>query len=122
MCPQILRKTLLFKSVAILLMAAGALLQPCIAEQTRPNIVLILTDDQGFGDVGCHGHPRLKTPNMDKLGTKGVSFTDFLVSPTCAPTRCALLARPRAGNSMTWLPIPDRATISPHNIPRLCPN
>jgi len=56
-----------------------------------PNIIFILTDDQGFGDVSAHGNPVLKTPNLDRLHDEGVRFTDFHVSPTCAPTRSALL-------------------------------
>jgi arylsulfatase len=57
----------------------------------RPNIVFILTDDQGYGDLSCHGNPILKTPNIDRLHAEGVRFTDFHVSPTCSPTRSALL-------------------------------
>jgi arylsulfatase len=57
----------------------------------RPNILFILTDDQGYGDVGVHGNPVLKTPNLDKLHAESVRFTDFQVSPTCSPTRSALL-------------------------------
>ncbi|MBL9177564.1 MAG: arylsulfatase [Verrucomicrobiaceae bacterium] len=57
----------------------------------RPNIILVLTDDQGYGDMSCHGNPVLKTPNMDRLNAEGVHFEDFCVSPTCAPTRSALL-------------------------------
>jgi len=58
---------------------------------SRPNIILILTDDQGYGDFSCHGNPVLKTPNLDRLHREGRRFTDFHVSPTCAPTRCALM-------------------------------
>jgi arylsulfatase len=57
----------------------------------RPNIIFILTDDQGYGDISAHGNPVLRTPNMDRLHDEGVRFTDFHVSPTCAPTRAALL-------------------------------
>ncbi|MBK8091271.1 MAG: arylsulfatase [Verrucomicrobiaceae bacterium] len=57
----------------------------------RPNILFLLTDDQGYGDVSCHGNPLLKTPNLDRLHAEGVRFEDFCVSPTCAPTRSALL-------------------------------
>ena len=57
----------------------------------KPNIILILTDDQGYGDVKAHGHPYLKTPNMNKLRAEGVSFNNFYVSPSCSPTRAALL-------------------------------
>ena len=61
-------------------------------EGSRPNIILVLTDDQGYGDLGCHGHPYLKTPNMDKLHAQATRFTDFHASPTCAPTRAALMS------------------------------
>ncbi len=57
----------------------------------RPNIIFILTDDQGYGDMSCHGNPLLKTPNIDRLHDQGVSFENFHVSPTCAPTRSALM-------------------------------
>lgn len=57
----------------------------------RPNVVFVLTDDQGYGDVSAHGNPVLKTPNLDRLHAEGVRFTDFHVSPTCSPTRSALL-------------------------------
>lgn len=57
----------------------------------KPNIIFILTDDQGYGDLSCHGNPILKTPNLDRLHNESVRFTDFHVSPTCAPTRAALL-------------------------------
>ena len=57
----------------------------------RPNILFILTDDQGYGDVSAHGNPVLKTPNLDRLHAESVRFTDFQVSPTCSPTRSALL-------------------------------
>lgn len=57
----------------------------------RPNIILILTDDQGYGDLACHGNPVVQTPNLDRLHAESVRFTDFHVSPTCAPTRCALM-------------------------------
>ncbi len=60
------------------------------AAPSRPNIIFILTDDQGYGDLSCTGNPILKTPNLDRLHDEGVRFTDFQVSPTCAPTRAAL--------------------------------
>ena len=57
----------------------------------QPNIILILTDDQGYGDCGRHGHPLLKTPNMDRLQDESVRFDNFYVSPSCSPTRASLL-------------------------------
>ena len=61
------------------------------AALTRPNIILILTDDQGYGDVGRHGNPVLETPHMDRLFDESVRFGDFCVSPSCSPSRCALM-------------------------------
>jgi len=58
----------------------------------RPNIILIITDDQGYGDLSCHGNPVLKTQNLDAFHAKSVRFTNFHVSPTCAPTRSALFS------------------------------
>jgi arylsulfatase len=57
----------------------------------KPNIIFILTDDQGYGDISAHGNPILKTPAIDRLHAESVRFDDFHVSPTCAPTRSALL-------------------------------
>ncbi|MCX7885930.1 MAG: arylsulfatase [Verrucomicrobiae bacterium] len=58
----------------------------------RPNIIIILTDDQGYGDLGRHGNPVIKTPNLDRFHDEAVRFDDFHVSPTCSPTRAALLS------------------------------
>lgn len=58
---------------------------------SRPNVVFIITDDQGYGEIGAHGNPILKTPNLDRLHRESVRFTQFHVSPTCAPTRAALM-------------------------------
>ena len=58
----------------------------------RPNMVLILTDDQGYGDLGRNGNKFIKTPHLDKLYDESVHFEDFHVSPTCAPTRASIMA------------------------------
>jgi len=59
--------------------------------QRRPNVVLIMTDDQGFGDLGRHGNPHIKTPNLDRLHDESLRFTQFYVCPVCAPTRASLM-------------------------------
>ncbi len=59
---------------------------------SRPNIILVLTDDQGMGDLSCMGNEVVKTPNIDGFHDQAVRFTDFQVSPTCAPTRSALMS------------------------------
>lgn len=57
----------------------------------RPNILLVITDDQGYGDLGFHGNPVIRTPNLDALARSGVRMTRFLVSPVCSPTRASLM-------------------------------
>ncbi|MBI4657750.1 MAG: arylsulfatase [Verrucomicrobia bacterium] len=57
----------------------------------RPNVLIVLTDDQGMGDFSCYGNPVLKTPNLDRLREQCVRFTDFHVAPMCTPTRGQLL-------------------------------
>ncbi|MGM0506731.1 MAG: arylsulfatase [Bacteroidota bacterium] len=59
--------------------------------QDRPNILLVLTDDQGYGDIGIHGNDLIRTPNMDALSEQGVELTQFIVNPSCTPTRAALM-------------------------------
>ena len=75
--------------IAVLLLSALPLATAAAA--SSPNIIFILTDDQGYGDLSCHGNPILKTPHIDRLYTESVRFTDFQVSPICSPTRCALM-------------------------------
>ncbi len=58
----------------------------------RPNIILVLSDDVGYGDAGCTGNPVIKTPNIDRMYNEGVRFSDFHVSPTCSPTRSSIMA------------------------------
>jgi len=67
-----------------------------------PNIVLILTDDQGCGDMGCHGNRYLKTPNLDRLYKQSIRLTNFHVDPTGAPTRAALLTGRYSCRTGVW--------------------
>ncbi|MFI5460871.1 MAG: arylsulfatase [Isosphaerales bacterium] len=61
------------------------------APDERPNILLIMTDDQGYGDLGAHGNPKIKTPHIDQFTTESVRLKNFYVSPVCSPTRASLL-------------------------------
>ncbi|BDS05893.1 N-acetylgalactosamine-6-sulfatase [Oceaniferula spumae] len=85
----------------------------------KPNIIIVMTDDQGYGDLSCHGNPILKTPELDKLHAESVRFTDFHVSPFCTPSRAALMTgnhpavtgayRTSAGRTMMH---PDEKTVA----------
>jgi len=79
------------------------------AEGRPPNIVIILADDLGYGDLGCFGHPRFKTPHLDRMAANGARLTQFNApAPFCAPTRAALLTgRYPFRCGMTANPAPD---------------
>ncbi len=63
-----------------------------VDQLNHPNVVLILTDDQGWGDLGIHGNDKISTPTIDQMATRGAQFGRFYVSPLCAPTRASLLS------------------------------
>ncbi|MSU59292.1 MAG: twin-arginine translocation pathway signal protein [Pedosphaera sp.] len=72
--------------------AVGLVLAGFAAEKPRPNILFILADDLGYGDLGCYGAPDIRTPNIDRLAREGVRLTDFYSNgPVCTPTRCGLM-------------------------------
>ncbi|MCX7825240.1 MAG: sulfatase-like hydrolase/transferase [Verrucomicrobiae bacterium] len=58
----------------------------------KPNVIIVITDDQGYGDLSCHGNPVLKTPHLDRLHAESIRFTDFHVAPMCTPTRGQLMS------------------------------
>ena len=57
----------------------------------RPNVIVFISDDQGYADLSLHGNTHLKTPNLDRIGTEGAQFTQFQVCPVCSPTRSSLM-------------------------------
>lgn len=79
------------RTFTCLLIAVCALACVARAAGAKPNIVFVLADDTGYGDLSATGNPILKTPHLDQLYKEGVRFTDFHVSPTCSPTRSALM-------------------------------
>ena len=79
-------------------------------KQAQPNIVLIVADDLGAGELGCDGQKQIETPNIDHLAREGVRFTQFYsAAPVCAPSRCALLTGLHLGHA----PIRDNAEVEP---------
>jgi arylsulfatase A-like enzyme len=89
------------------------------AAAERPNVVLIMTDDQGYGDLGAHGNTIVRTPNLDRLHDEGVRFETFYVCPVCSPTRAGLMTgryNYRTGAIDTYLGrsmmYPDEVTIA----------
>ncbi len=72
-------------------MSSSASILEAQSPTPKPNVIIILTDDQGYGDLSSHGNPRLKTPQLDKLHSESVRLTDFHATPMCTPTRSQLM-------------------------------
>ena len=80
------------KAARLLLFALAWLVCAVDAAETKPNIVIIFADDLGYGDLGCYGHPTIRTPNLDRMAVEGMRFTDFYsAAEVCTPSRAALL-------------------------------
>ena len=96
----------LLRSLCLVLISAPALLG---AE--RPNVILIMTDDQGYGDLACHGNEQIKTPHLDQLHGESVRLTDYHVDPTCSPTRAALMTGRYSTRTGVWHTIMGRSIM-----------
>jgi hypothetical protein len=83
----------------------------------QPNVVFVLVDDVGYGDFACNGNPVIKTPNLDKLHDESVRFREFHVSPTCSPTRAALMTGRYSNATGVWHTIHGRSILGPDNAP-----
>jgi arylsulfatase A-like enzyme len=83
--------TVLTATILLLGAPTFVLAQSQPARADRPNVVLIITDDVGYGDFGAYGATDIQTPNVDRLSREGVRLTDFYAAPTCTPTRASLI-------------------------------
>jgi arylsulfatase A-like enzyme len=106
------------RSIAGIAVCAMALLAPdCLAGAPKepgskpPNVVIILTDDQGYGDLACHGNPIIRTPNLDKLHKQSTRLTNFHVDPTCSPTRAALMTGRYSARTGVWHTVMGRSIL-----------
>lgn len=81
------------------------------SQNDRPNVVFIITDDQGYGDLGCHGNGVIMTPNIDKLHSESVRFTNYHVGPTCAPTRAGIMTGRYCNCTGVWHTIMGRSLL-----------
>jgi arylsulfatase A-like enzyme len=98
--------------------AAASIAQaiPVARKETQPpNVIFLLADDVGYGDLASLGNPVIKTPNLDDLHNKGIRFTNFHVSPTCAPTRASLMTGRYCNATGVWHTIEGRSLIDPQN-------
>lgn len=89
---------------------------PAAVAADRPNVVLVVTDDQGYGDLSCHGNPILKTPNVDRLFAESIRLKDFHVAPTCSPTRAALQTGHWTDRTGVWHTIMGRSLLRDNEV------
>lgn len=100
----------LFRITSLIAAVILVLVQPGLAAD-KPNVVFVITDDQGYGDLSCHGNPILKTPELDELYQQSIRLTDYHVSPTCAPTRGALMSGHYTNRCGPWHTIMGRSFL-----------
>jgi arylsulfatase A-like enzyme len=101
------------------LLLASLLCLPLMAEPpppARPNIVFIITDDQGYGDLGFTGNPVVKTPHIDRLAAESSRLEDFHVAPTCSPTRSALLTGHWTNRTGVWHTVNGRSMLRENEV------
>lgn len=87
-----LNKILFFTCLTLILLLSGCKSSTKEKKNHQPNFIIILTDDQGYNDLGCYGSPLIRTPNIDKIASEGILFTNFYAQPICGPSRAALMA------------------------------
>jgi len=105
--------------VGLIFLMTVVVISGCMNKKSdKPNIILFMADDLGYGEVGCYGQEKINTPNVDRLAAEGIRFTQFYSgSPVCAPSRCVLLTGKHSGHAFIrnnqevkpegQLPIPD---------------
>lgn len=83
-----------------------------VVEKKQPNVLLIIADDQGYGDIGFHGNSMIETPHLDQLAKQSVRLTNFHVDPTCAETRAALMSGQYAMRGGVWHTVMGRSFLN----------
>lgn len=86
------------------------------AQSDRPNVVIVITDDQGYGDLSCHGNPILKTPQLDQLYEQSIRLTNYHVSPTCSPSRASLMTGHWSNRTGVWHTIMGRSMLRENEV------
>ncbi len=98
-----------FILIAVLILSAGV--RADAEDPKQPNVVIVITDDQGYGDLGCHGNPVVKTPSLDALYKESIRLVDYHVAPTCSPTRAALQSGHWTNRTGVWHTIMGRSML-----------
>lgn len=98
--------------LVVVLLSACLMPVHAASAAARPNVILIMTDDQGYGDIGAHGNTMIQTPHLDRLHSQSVRLTDYHVDPTCSPTRAALMTGRYSTKTGVWHTIAGRSLMA----------
>lgn len=110
------REVLQLLTAQIATASAGKAFASATVDRRPPNVIFLLADDVGYGDLACLGNRFIKTPNLDAMHAECVRFTDFHVSPTCSPTRASLMTGRYNNATGVWHTLMGRSLLDPSNV------
>ena len=102
-------------NLRIYLLTVGLFISGTLAAAPT-NVVFVISDDQGYGDLGCTGNPIIKTPHIDQLASESSGLSDYHVAPTCSPTRCSLLTGHWTNRTGVWHTIMGRSMLRENDV------
>lgn len=103
--------------VALLCLVNGSLETVVLSQAAeKPNVVIVITDAEGYGDLSCHGNPILKTPQMDRPFSESVQLTDYHAAPTCSPTQRAFLTGHWISRTGVWHTVMGRLMLRENEV------
>ncbi len=102
--------------VVVTVWSVGTVCERTANGADRPNVILIITDDQGYGDIAAHGNPIIETPNLDRLYADSVRLTNYHVDPTCSPTRAALMTGRYSSRTGVWHTVMGRSLMDAREV------
>lgn len=113
-----MRRNALFSRTSIILVISSMILASCQRSDPAgfPNVILIITDDQGYGDLGFHGNEWISTPNIDQLAGESCRLADFHVGTTCAPTRSGLMTGRNCNRVGVWHTVSGRSLLRKNEV------
>jgi arylsulfatase A-like enzyme len=109
----LIRRILSMTALLIVVVSNAA---TAMSASAPPNIILVITDDQGYGDLGAHGNSMIRTPHLDRLHQESVRLAGFHVDPTCSPTRAALLTGRYSTRTGVWHTVMGRSLLHPDEV------
>lgn len=113
-----MKASFLFYRPGLLLISLAIIIGSCssLEPSGKPNVILVITDDQGYGEIAFHGNPWIQTPHMDQLAQESYRLTDFHVGTTCAPTRSGLITGRNCNRVGVWHTVNGRSLLRKNEV------